>query len=262
MSKLLLTERKDNVKIITLNSPEKLNALSEEMLVELQKTFNEISANSEIKVVIIKGSGKAFCAGHDLKQMQSARQETDGGRAYFIKLFKTCGKLMLTIRNLPQPVIAEVDGIATAAGCQLVAACDIAIASNKACFGVNGVNIGLFCSTPMVALSRNIGNKKTFEMLVTGEFLDAETAERQGLINRVVASERLSDETQKIAKKIGSKLSSVIKVGKKAFYHQKEMPLENAYEYTAEVMAENMLFKDTNEGINAFIEKRVPKWEK
>ena len=168
---------------------------------------------------------------------------------------------MLSIRDLPQPVIAEVNGIATAAGCQLVATCDLAVASHNASFGVNGVNIGLFCSTPMVALSRNIGKKKTFEMLITGEFLDAESAHRHGLINKVVNHDYLSQETIRLASLISSKLASAVKIGKPAFYKQGEMSLESAYDYTAEVMAENMLLQETNEGIDAFIEKRNPKWE-
>ena len=262
MKNLLLRDKKKNMEILTLNNPEKLNALSEEMLSELQNAFDDISQNSSIKVVILRASGNAFCAGHDLKEMQLGRQAPDRGRKYFNSLFKKCGKLMITIRNLPQPVIAEVNGIATAAGCQLVATCDLAVASYKATFGVNGVNIGLFCSTPMVALSRNIGTKNTFEMLVTGEFLSSDSAERHGLVNKVVEHDSLTEETLKLASQISSKLSSAVKIGKQAFYRQSEMKLESAYEFTAEIMAENMLFQDTNEGINAFLEKRTPKWTK
>ncbi len=261
MRNLLLRNKKDNIEILTLNNPEKLNALSEEMLSELQNAFDDIAKNSDVKVVILRSAGKAFCAGHDLKQMQLGRQTPDGGRTYFNTLFKKCGQLMITIRDLPQPVIAEVNGIATAAGCQLVATCDLAVASDKASFGVNGVNIGLFCSTPMVALSRNVGTKKTFEMLVTGEFIDPESAAVQGLVNKVVEEDRLNEETLKLAYQIRSKLSSAVKIGKPAFYKQRELPLESAYEYTANVMAENMLLQDTNEGINAFIEKRPPNWQ-
>ena len=260
MEELLLRETKENIEILTLNDPKKLNALSEDMLSYLEIAFQEISQDPTIKVVILRTSGKAFCAGHDLKQMQLARRSDDKGKKYFNELFRRCGKFMMSIRKLPQPVIASVNGIATAAGCQLVASCDLAIASSDAIFGVNGVNIGLFCSTPMVALSRNISRKKTFEMLITGEFIDAKTAEQQGLINKIVDLRDLKQESFMLAKKIAPKLSSAVKIGKEAFYKQSEMSLENAYEFTAKVMAENMLNRDTNEGINAFIEKRTPDW--
>jgi enoyl-CoA hydratase/carnithine racemase len=230
------------------------------MLSSLEAAFEEISSDKKIKVVILKSSGRAFCAGHDLKQMQLARRSEDSGNKYFSDLFKRCGKMMISITKLKQPVIASVDGIATAAGCQLVATCDLAIASADATFGVNGVNIGLFCSTPMVALSRNISQKKTFEMLITGDFLDASSAMSAGLVNSVVDPHDLNTETFKMAKKVASKLSTAVKIGKEAFYNQSEMDLESAYDYTAEVMAKNMLFDDTNEGINAFLEKRIPKW--
>ncbi len=261
MENILLREKQGPIEILTLNDPKKLNALSEEMLSKLQETFDEISTQNDVRAVILRGQGKAFCAGHDLKQMQQARQSKDGGQAYFYELFKKCGKMMLTISQMPQPVIAEVRGIATAAGCQLVATCDLAIASSNASFGVNGVNIGLFCSTPMVALSRNIGRKKTFEMLVTGEFLDPDMAMSFGLINKVVPDHKTQRETLDLAEKITKKLGQAVKIGKKAYYKQIELPIDEAYEYTAEVMATNMLFKDTDEGINAFIEKRTPSWE-
>ena len=260
MKKILLRERKENIEVLTLNDPKKLNALSEEMLSNLEMAFEEISQDEKIKVVILRSSGKAFCAGHDLKQMQLARQNQDQGREYFSDLFKRCGRMMTSITKMPQPVIASVSGFATAAGCQLVATCDLAVASTEASFGVNGVNIGLFCSTPMVALSRNIGKKKTFEMLITGDFLDAQTAKDEGLVNKVVKTVRLDEETLSIAKKVALKLSPAIKIGKKAFYKQAEMDLEEAYNYTAGIMAENMLYRDTKEGINAFIEKRKPDW--
>ena len=262
MKEILLRENYGKIAVLTLNDPDKLNALSEEMLTLLELTFDEITKNRDIKVIILKSSGKAFCAGHDLKQMQLARQNKDKGRKYYNELFKRCGRMMVSLQKMPQPVIASVDGIATAAGCQLVASCDLAIASTKATFGVNGVNIGLFCSTPMVALSRNISKKKTFEMLVTGEFLDAYSAKSEGLINSVVSPENLNRDTINMAKKIQSKLSSAVKIGKEAFYNQSEMKIEEAYDYTAKVMAENMLYQDTDEGINAFIEKRFPRWEK
>ena len=260
MKEILLRKKNNNVEILTLNDPKKLNALSEEMLSSLELAIERIAKDRTVKVVIIRTSGKAFCAGHDLKQMQLARQSKDKGKKYFNDLFKRCGRMMMSIRKMPQPVIASVNGIATAAGCQLVASCDLAIASSDATFGVNGVNIGLFCSTPMVALSRNIGKKKTFEMLVTGDFLDAATAKSEGLVNKVVNIKDLQEESLALAKKIESKLSSAIKIGKEAFYIQSELNLNSAYHYTAEVMAKNMLYNDTNEGIKAFIEKRAPHW--
>ncbi len=261
MTNNLIREKKGSIEVITLNNPKSLNPLSEEILMSLQEALDEISKTSSIRALIIRAEGKAFCAGHDLKQMQMARRQRDGGKKYFIELFKTCGRLMTSIKSLPQPVIAEVNGLATAAGCQLVATCDLAIASPKASFGVNGVNIGLFCSTPMVALTRNISRKKTFEMLVTGDFIDAQTAFKLGLINKVVSEDSLQGESIALAEKIVSKLAVAVKIGKESFYKQAEMKLEEAYDYTAEVMAANMLFKDTNEGINAFLEKRKPNWE-
>ena len=260
MSDILLHEVKGKSEIITFNNPDKLNVLSDQMLGLLLKALEKASLNSKTKVVIIKSTGKAFCAGHDLKQMQNARTAQDKGISYFKDLFKRCSKIMLKINNLSKPVIAEVQGVATAAGCQLVATCDIAIASKNARFGVNGVNIGLFCSTPMVALSRNISRKKTFEMLVTGDFLNAEEAKDAGLINHITEERELSNKTNEIALKIAEKYKRVVKIGKKAFYNQAEMKLEKAYEYTANVMAENMIYEETNEGISAFIEKRIPEW--
>ena len=260
MKKNLMRESFGRTEVLTFNTPEKLNVLSEEMLNEMQETLEEIKKSDSIRTVIFRANGKAFCAGHDLKQMQKARQKKDGGYQYYQDLFKKCGRIMLSIINLPQPVIAEVQGIATAAGCQLVASCDLAVASEKATFGVNGVNIGLFCSTPMVALSRNISRKKVFEMLVTGDFLNAEQALQNGLINKVVPEKILSESTFHLAEKINNKLGPVIKIGKKSFYQQSEMDLEKAYLYTAEVMATNMMLDDTAEGITAFIEKRSPDW--
>ena len=261
MAEILKREKNKEIEILTLNDPGKLNALSEKMLSELQKALNQIALDKKIKAVIIRANGKAFCAGHDLKQMQQARQAEDGGNSYFNWLFKTCGQLMMTISKLPQPVIAEVNGIATAAGCQLVATCDLAVATSKATFGVNGVNIGLFCSTPMVALSRNIGRKKTLEMLLTGDFISAEEAYQLGLINKVLPEEKIKLGSIELASRIATKLSRAVKIGKETFYKQNEMGIEEAYNFTAEVMAENMMFEDTNEGISAFIEKRQPIWE-
>jgi enoyl-CoA hydratase/carnithine racemase len=210
--------------------------------------------------VILRGVGKAFCAGHDLKEMTAKRQSADGGAAAFRDLFDRCAAMMQMIRRLPQPVIAEVHGIATAAGCQLVASCDLAVAAEGTRFGVNGVNIGLFCSTPMVALSRNVPRKQVFEMLTTGEFIEATRARELGLVNRVVPHDALADETGALASKIAGKLGSAVRIGKRAFYEQLELPLDKAYELTGAVMVENMLNRDTAEGVAAFLQKREPDW--
>ena len=259
---MALLERNDTGSIanLTLNAPEKLNALSEEMLEALQSEFDALKNDQAIRAVILEGAGKAFCAGHDLKEMTAGRQAEDGGKAYFKTLFNRCAKMMQTIQKLPQPVIAQVHGIATAAGCQLVASCDLAVAAEGTKFGVNGVNIGLFCSTPMVALSRNIPRKQAFEMLTTGQFIDAARAQDLGLINRIVSEEQLSAETRALAELLASKLGVAVKIGKEAFYNQLQMPLSEAYDYTGDVMVENMLYRDTEEGISAFIEKRGPNW--
>ena len=246
---------------LTLNAPEKLNALSDGMLAALQEELDRLREQPHIRAVIIGGAGKAFCAGHDLKEMTQGRQAEDGGKAYFADLFARCARMMLSIRALPQPVIAQPHGIATAAGCQLVATCDLAVAASDTRFGVNGVNIGLFCSTPMVALSRNIARKQAFEMLTTGEFIDAERAIALGLINRAVPHDQLETATNELAQTLAAKLGTAVKIGKEAFYNQIEMSLEQAYDYTGQVMVENMLHRDTEEGINAFIEKRPPDWD-
>ena len=261
MADILLREDAGSIATLTLNRPEALNALSEELMAALQSALDALAADRGVKAVILRGAGRAFCAGHDLRQMQGKRQAPDGGRAYYQALFAQCSRLMTAISRLPQPVIAEVHGIATAAGCQLVASCDLAVAAEDTRFGVNGVNIGLFCSTPMVALSRNIGRKKAFELLTTGEFLSAADAEAHGLINRSVPAERLSAETRALAELIAGKLSSAIRYGKRAFYEQAEMPLDQAYAHTARVIAENMLEPQTAEGVQAFLEKRAPAWE-
>ena len=246
---------------LVMNAPERLNALSDEMLAALHASLDEIANDRSVRAVIISGNGKAFCAGHDLKQMTAGRQAEDGGRAYFKDLFDRCAAMMARVQTMPQPVIAQVHGIATAAGCQLVATCDMAIAAQDTKFGVNGVNIGLFCSTPMVALSRNIGRKQAFEMLTTGAFIEAERAETLGLINRVVAPEALENETMALADTVASKLGTAVKIGKEAFYNQIEMNAADAYAFTGDVMVENMLDRDTSEGIAAFLEKRDPTWE-
>ncbi|MDU8926858.1 enoyl-CoA hydratase [Alisedimentitalea sp. MJ-SS2] len=262
-NKMALLERHDKnaVTHLRLNDPGKLNALSDEMLAALQAEFNALKEDRDTRAVVISGEGKAFCAGHDLKQMQAGRQAEDGGKAYFKDLFDRCATMMQTIRTLPQPVIAMPHGIATAAGCQLVASCDMAVAAEGTRFGVNGVNIGLFCSTPMVALSRNVPAKQAFEMLTTGEFIDATRAREIGLINRIAAIKNLEEETMQLADTVARKLSAAVKIGKQAFYDQITMPLDQAYAYTGDVMVENMLWRDTDEGISAFIEKRPPDWQ-
>jgi len=264
---MALLERHDTpcgtgrIRRLHLNDPGKLNALSDEMLAALQSEFDGLKDDTETRTVIISGEGKAFCAGHDLKQMQAGRQAEDGGAAYFADLFDRCAHMMMTIRTLPQPVIAMPHGIATAAGCQLVASCDMAVAAEGTRFGVNGVNIGLFCSTPMVALTRNVPRKQAFEMLTTGEFISTEKAVEIGLINRSAPPAALLADTMKLAETVAAKLSTAVRVGKEAFYHQIELPLDEAYDYTGGVMVKNMLHTDTNEGITAFIEKRPPSWQ-
>ena len=225
---------KNSVAYILLNSPDTLNSLSDEMLAALTKEFENLKNDPKIRAVVLEGAGKAFCAGHNLKEMTKGRKAEDGGKAYFLDLFKRCARMMMLIQKLPQPVIAKVHGIATAAGCQLVATCDLAISEKSTKFGVNGVNIGLFCSTPMVALSRNITRKKAFEMLTTGDFISAEQAKTLGLINRVVEIENFDLETEKLAEQIASKLGVAVKIGKEAFYKQLEMPISFSKYYKKE----------------------------
>ncbi|WP_417628171.1 enoyl-CoA hydratase [Pararhodobacter aggregans] len=250
----------ERVAVVEMNRPSALNALSDGLLAALTGTLTALAADPAVRVVVLKGAGKAFCAGHDLKEMQAGRAAPDKGAAYFADLFTRCGALMQLIPAMPQPVIAQVQGIATAAGCQLVASCDMAVAAEDTRFGVNGVNIGLFCSTPMVALSRNIPRKQAFEMLTTGEFIPAGRARDLGLINRIAPPDRLEAETMKLAHTVAGKLGAAVRIGKRAFYEQAGMPLDRAYEYTRDVMVENMLLRDTDEGITAFIEKRKPDW--
>ena len=257
---ILIREDIGAVTRLTLNSPERLNALSDEMLSELTSMLGIIGADRSVKAVIINGTGKAFCAGHDLKQMQAKREAPDGGAAALKDLFDRCATMMGKIQSLPQPVIAQVHGIATAAGCQLVATCDLAVAAQGTRFGVNGVNIGLFCSTPMVALTRNIGRKAAFEMLTTGRFIETDEALQLGLINKAVAETDLADASLELAQTIASKLGSAVRHGKGAFYAQAEMPIADAYAFTGDVMVRNMADSDTDEGINAFLEKRDPNW--
>lgn len=259
---ILLRDDHDGVAELTLNAPAKLNALSDAMLAALQAQIDALREDDATRAVILRGAGKAFCAGHDLKEMQAGRQAEDGGRAYFADLFTRCTNVMTGLQRIPQPVIAEVHGIATAAGCQLVASCDMAVAAEGTRFGVNGVNIGLFCSTPMVALSRNVPRKQAFEMLTTGQFIGTGRAEAIGLINRAVAHEDLATATRELADLVASKLGSAVKIGKEAFYEQIQMPLDQAYAYAGDVMVQNMLYRDTEEGISAFLEKRPPDWQR
>ena len=260
MTELVELRRDAAVAHLTMNAPGSLNALSDAMLAALSTRLSELGADGSIRAIVLKGAGKAFCAGHDLKEMQAGRQAADGGRGYFADLFARCGALMQLIPTLPQPVIAEVHGIATAAGCQLVASCDMAVAAEGTRFGVTGVNIGLFCSTPMVALSRNVPRKMVFEMLTTGEFIEAARARELGLVNRVVPHAELAAETERLAQTVAAKLSVAVRIGKRAFYDQIGLGLSEAYAHTAAVMVENMMERDTDEGICAFIEKRKPDW--
>lgn len=258
---ILIREDAASVAHLTMNNPGALNALSDDMLAALKAQFTALMEDESTRAVVISGAGKAFCAGHDLKEMQAGRQAEDGGAAYFADLFGRCGEVMQMIPRLPMPVIAQVHGIATAAGCQLVASCDMAVAATGTRFGVNGVNIGLFCSTPMVALSRNVPRKQTFELLTTGEFIDATRARELGLVNRVVEPDALASATKELADTVAAKLSSAVRIGKRAFYEQLQMPLDAAYAYTGQVMAANMMDEDTAEGVQAFIEKRKPDWK-
>lgn len=258
---LLLREDKGGVARLTMNRPKQRNALSEELMRALTAEIGAIAADPSIRVVVLGGAGPAFCAGHDLKELTAARSGADRGRAFFARTMQLCSTLMQAIVNCPKPVIARVHGIATAAGCQLVASCDLAIAVEEAKFATPGVNIGLFCSTPMVALSRNVTRKHAMEMLLTGEMISATRAHEMGLVNRVVAAEALDAEVAQLADLIASKSALTVSIGKKAFYEQLEKPLADAYAYASEVMVTNMLARDAEEGIGAFIEKRDPKWE-
>lgn len=257
---ILLRQDEDGIARLTLNVPAQRNTLSEAMIATLGDALAAIAGDPSIRVVIIAGEGPVFCAGHDLKELTAHRADPDCGRAYFATMMERCSALMLAITRLPQPVIAEVATLATAAGCQLVASCDLAIASNRARFCTPGVSIGLFCSTPMVALSRNLTQKHAMEMLLTGDFVTAEEAYRMGLVNRVVEASQLTSETRKLASALAARSPHTLKIGKQAFYRQADMSLEDAYIFAAEVMTENMLAGDAQEGIGAFIGKRQPNW--
>jgi len=258
---MLLREDVAGVAILTLNQPQTRNALSEAMLEALGDALTAIAHDESVRAVVLAANGPAYCAGHDLKELSRHRSQSDGGRAYFKHIMTMCSTMMQQIVTLSQPVIAAVQGPASAAGCQLVASCDLAIASRAAKFATPGVHIGLFCSTPMVALSRDVSRKHAMEMLLTGDLISAEEAARIGLVNRVVAAGRERDEAIKLARGIAEKSSLTVRLGKEGFYRQLDMPLAEAYEYVTGVMVENMLKRDAEEGIDAFIDKRTPKWE-
>lgn len=257
---ILLNELTDGVLRLTLNDDQRRNALSVDMLSQITDALASAANDTSIRVIVLAASGPVFCAGHDLKEMTAAREEQDGGEAFFEQLFETCASVMQIIVRHPKPIIAEVGGVATAAGCQLVASCDLAIAAESAQFATPGVNIGLFCSTPMVALSRNVSHKHAMEMLLLGEMLNAEKALEIGLINRVVPKSELTQVTDSIAGAIAAKSSKTVAIGKRAFYEQSEMSLADAYVYTGKIMAKNMLSEDAEEGIDAFLSKRPPMW--
>jgi enoyl-CoA hydratase/carnithine racemase len=240
---------------LILNRPKAYNALSLDMMTALRRALDAVAEDASAHVIVLEGAGKGFCSGHDLKEMRS-----DTSREFYELVFDTCCALMSRITTVPQPVIAQVHGIATAAGCQLVASCDLAVAADDARLATPGVNIGLFCSTPMVALSRNVPRKRAMEMLLTGEMIDAPTAAEWGLVNRAVPGDELAATTDALARQVAGKSPHVLKIGKRAFYEQLDMDLQAAYRHTAQVMTENMLARDAAEGIDAFLEKRTPKW--
>ena len=259
---MLQREDRGPTAVLTLNRPDAVNSLSEELLEALARAFEDIGRSKALKVVVLTANGKIFCAGHDLKELTSRRSDADRGQAYYTEIMRLCSSVMQAIVRCPKPVIAAVQGTATAAGCQLVASCDLAVATENATFCTPGVNIGLFCSTPMVALSRNVARKQAMEMLLLGEPVNAADAEAMGLINRVVPTDRLIAEAMELAGKIAGKPKATVAIGKEAFYRQLEMPLGEAYDYAADVMVRNMLHRESEEGIGAFLEKRPPDWDK
>ncbi len=252
---LVLRKDENGICHLTMNRPKAYNALSLEMMSTLIRAFEDVSEDKSVRVVILSGAGKGFCAGHDLKELRS-----DADRAYYEKTFQTCSKLMLSMTRSAKPIIARVHGVATAAGCQLVATCDLAVAGENARFATPGVNIGLFCSTPMVALTRNVTKKRAMEMLLLGDLISAQRAYEIGLVNRVAPAAQLDQVTEDLAKKIASKSALTVGIGKRAFYAQINQDLEIAYEHCSRVMVENMMARDAQEGIDAFLEKRAPKW--
>lgn len=258
---LLNEDQGGGVRLLTLNTPTKRNALSEAMLAALSQTLTLLAEDRACRAVVLAANGPVFCAGHDLKEMTAARAHADRGRAYYAEILGRCAAMMQAIIALPQPVIVAVEGTATAAGAQLVATCDLAVASETAQFCTPGVHIGLFCSTPMVALTRNMASKHAMEMLLLGEMIPAMEAARMGLVNRVVAPGAALEGALALARTIAGKSTHTVRIGKKAFYQQAEMPLAQAYAHAAEVMVDNMLARDAEEGIGAFVEKRHPVWE-
>jgi enoyl-CoA hydratase/carnithine racemase len=256
----LLREDRGPVELLTLNRPDARNSLSEDLIAALHAAIADIGGSDVVRAVVITGAGSAFSSGHDLKELTAHRTDLDRGRAYFAKIMEACSKMMLSIVRSPKPVIAAVNGIATAAGCQLVAACDLAVASHEARFATPGVNIGLFCSTPMVALSRNLSRKAAMEMLLLGDMVTAAEAKELGLVNRVIEPDETVNQAIELGRRIGSKPKATLKIGKEAFYRQLEMPLDEAYAFASAVMVENMLHAEAEEGIGAFLEKRQPRW--
>jgi enoyl-CoA hydratase/carnithine racemase len=258
---VVLRETLGSIAVVTLNRPAVRNSLSEAMIATLHAALDEIGDDNNIRALVIAANGPAFSAGHDMKELTARRSDPDRGRGYFAEIMNACSAMMQAIVHLPKPVIAAVQGVATAAGCQLVASCDLAVASEAASFATPGVDIGLFCSTPMVALSRNVPRKLAMEMLLTGEPIPATTARDIGLVNRVVPAGAERDAAIALAEKVALKSAYTVKLGKSAFYRQIEMSLADAYRYAAEVMTENMMACDAEEGIGAFIEKRQPNWQ-
>lgn len=256
----VLLGREDRIAVITLNRPEKRNCLSLSVLRELGASIDEAGSDPSTSVIILEARGPAFCSGHDLRELTAARQRDDRGRSFYAETMELCSSVMQRIVHCPKPVIASVQGIATAAGLQLVASCDLAVAADVAQFATPGVNIGLFCSTPMVALSRNLSRKHAMEMLLTGTLIDAATACARGLVNQVVPAGELRDRTRALASQIASKSTATVRIGKEAFYRQLEMPLDEAYDFASQVMVDNMLHRDAEEGIGAFLDKRTPVW--
>ena len=258
---ILLREKIGSIAVLTLNRPAARNSLSEALIAELHAALDQIRDDKSVRGVVVAANGPAFSAGHDMKELTARRSDGDRGRAYFAQLMNACSAMMQAIVHLPKPVIASVQGVATAAGCQLVASCDLAVASEAAGFATPGVDIGLFCSTPMVALSRNVPRKRAMEMLLSGEPISATTARDIGLVNRVVPAGTELEAAMELAQRVALKSAHTIKLGKEAFYRQAEMNLADAYRYAAEVMTENMMARDAEEGISAFIEKRTPTWQ-
>lgn len=253
---VLRSDRADGLTTLALNRPGQFNSLSKDMLTAIKDELDAIATNEAVRVVVIAGAGKAFCAGHDLKEMRANHD-----KGYMQALFRQCGELMLTLTRMPQPVIARVHGIATAAGCQLVSMCDLAVAADVAKFAVSGINVGLFCSTPAVGLARNLGRKAALEMLLTGDFIDAMEAKSKGLVNRVVPADALDAEVERLVQSILAKSAIAVRIGKGMFYKQLEMGLTEAYDYASEVMACNMMSEDAREGIDAFMQKRKPEYK-